>query len=124
MGLNGLSSEVRQTLNHLQESSLGILGVSLTGIDGNYRESTLPGLSEQIQVSAISAASLAVAKKGAKDTKIGGVKQVQITGDSGFILLLDVGTRAVLTVIADTHARIEPVLRQAQVAVDHLSGLI
>jgi|SRR5580693_5993664 predicted regulator of Ras-like GTPase activity (Roadblock/LC7/MglB family) len=118
------SSEVMRTLNHLHASSLGILGVSLTGIEGNFRESTLPGLSQQIQVSAISAASLAVARKGAKDVKIGLVRQVQIKGDSGFILLLGVGTRAVLTVIGDPSAKMEPILRQAQIAVDQLAFLI
>jgi predicted regulator of Ras-like GTPase activity (Roadblock/LC7/MglB family) len=68
--------------------------------------SALPPDVEEDRVSAMSAAMLSLGERIAMELRRGALDQVYIRGDSGYVLLLDVGEEAVLTVLARKEAKL------------------
>ncbi|HEY6327912.1 MAG TPA: hypothetical protein VI756_01145, partial [Blastocatellia bacterium] len=72
------NTNILQILNDLQSQNSHIRAVSFTSTEGRIQESTLPKLLEKMKVSAVSAAAMAIARKGAADLALGTVDQVHI----------------------------------------------
>jgi hypothetical protein len=68
--------------------------------------SALPPDVEEDRVSAMSAAMLSLGERIAMELGRGALDQVYIRGDEGYVLLLDVGEEAVLTVLARKGAKL------------------
>jgi len=68
--------------------------------------SALPPDVEEDRVSAMSAAMLSLGERIAMELGRGTLDQVYIRGDNGYVLLLDVGEEAVLTVLARKEAKL------------------
>jgi predicted regulator of Ras-like GTPase activity (Roadblock/LC7/MglB family) len=121
--MNGVPPIV-EILESLRRASPQVSGACVTSLEGRLLGSAaLEGI-QAVQVSGLSAASLAIARKGTKDLKLGGLEGAQIVGTSGAILLLDVGTKAVLTVIVRETARLESVAQEARKAAQRLAEIV
>lgn len=75
-------------------------------------------------MSAIFAAALAIAGKGARDMHLGNLTQVHIRGQSGSILLLSLGHKAVLSLVLGHDVAPEPVLEAGKGALRQLESLL
>jgi predicted regulator of Ras-like GTPase activity (Roadblock/LC7/MglB family) len=116
--------EISFTLDVLKGNARGIRSVFLTSVQGKFLGSTqLTGM-EKIQLGGICAASLAIATKGLTDLQLGRLKQVHIVGDGGSILLLNVGLKALLTVVAEDGVNLDPLLEEAKKAALRLTPLV
>jgi predicted regulator of Ras-like GTPase activity (Roadblock/LC7/MglB family) len=111
-------------LSSLRDSRPGIRSVFLTNSQGrSLASSQLTGV-ERVQLSGSSAASLAIASKVVNDLQLGTLTQIQVTADRGSVLLLNVGTKAVLTLLVDADAALDLVLSDARRAADRLRGIV
>ena len=111
-------------LSSLRDSRPGIRSVFLTNSQGrSLASSQLTGV-ERVQLSGSSAASLAIASKVVNDLQLGTLTQIQMTADRGSVLLLNVGTKAVLTLLVDADAALDLVLSDARRAADRLRGIV
>ena len=110
----GSADEVSKELRSLQAASPGISAAFLSGVDGKILGSTAITGMEKVQLSAISAASLAIAKKATGNLQLGELKQVHIEGDTGSVVLLTVGTEAILSLVVGKQTALEPVLMEAR----------
>ena len=111
-------------LASLRDSRPGIRSVFLTNSQGrSLASSQLTGV-ERVQLSGSSAASLAIASKVVNDLQLGTLTQIQVTADRGSVLLLNVGTKAVLTLLVDADAALDLVLSDARRAADRLRGIV
>ena len=93
-------------LRDLQTGSTDIEASALVSVDGLIMASALPPDVEEDRVSAMSAAMLSLGERIAMELGRGTLDQVYIRGDNGYVLLLDVGEEAVLTVLARKEAKL------------------
>jgi predicted regulator of Ras-like GTPase activity (Roadblock/LC7/MglB family) len=95
-----------QRLRDLQASTPDIEASAVVSVDGLIMASSLPQEVEEDRVSAMSAAMLSLGERISAELGRGQLDQVYIRGDSGYVILLAVGTDAVLTVLARKDAKI------------------
>jgi len=100
------TEQMTDRLRDLQTSSTDVEASALVSVDGLIMASALPPDVEEDRVSAMSAAMLSLGERIAVELGRGTLDQVYIRGDSGYVLLLDVGEVAVLTVLARKDAKL------------------
>jgi len=115
---------IMQVLKTLQRENAGIEAAALVSPDGLILESMLPpGVGEE-RISAMSAALLAIAEKAAQESRRGRVRELYISGDEGYVVLLNVGVKAILTVIASEKARLGYILLDSRKAAEEIEVLL
>jgi len=95
-----------ERLRDLQASSPDVEASAVVSVDGLTMASALPNDVEEDRVSAMSAAMLSLGERIAGELGRGGLEQVYIKGESGYVILTSVGNQAVLTVLAREQAKL------------------
>jgi len=111
-------------LRELQASSPDIEASAIVSVDGLSIASALPHGVEEDRVSAMSAAMLSLGERISGELGRGGLEQVYIKGDSGFILLTAVGEEAVLTALARQEAKLGLIFLEMRRAAEDLAKLV
>jgi len=113
-----------ERLRDLQASSPDIEGSAIVSVDGLPIASALLPTIEEDRVSAMSAAMLSLGERIAMELGRGKLDQVYIKGESGYVILLDVGQEAVLTIMARKEAKLGLILLDMRRAAEDLAVLI
>ena len=111
-------------LRDLQANTTDVEASALVSVDGLIMASSLPSGTEEDRVSAMSAAMLSLGERIAGELGRGGMEQVFIHGNTGFVLLTAVGSEAVLTVLARKTAKLGLVFLEMRRAAEDLSRLV
>ncbi len=93
-------------LSELNGSSADIEASAIVSSDGLMMAALLPAGMDEDRVGAMSAALLSLGDRTAKELARGGLEQVLIKGDRGYILMTHAGEEAVLTVLAKPQAKL------------------
>ncbi len=93
-------------LRDLQAGTPDVEASAVVSVDGLIMASSLPGGVEEDRVSAMSAAMLSLGERIASELGRGILDQVYIRGDAGYVILMEVGGEAVLTVLARKNAKL------------------
>jgi predicted regulator of Ras-like GTPase activity (Roadblock/LC7/MglB family) len=113
-----------ERLRDLQASSPDIEGSAVVSVDGlSIASALLPNIEED-RVSAMSAAMLSLGERIAMELGRGKLDQVYIKGENGYVILLDVGQEAVLTIMARKQAKLGLILLDMRRAAEDLAALI
>jgi predicted regulator of Ras-like GTPase activity (Roadblock/LC7/MglB family) len=99
-----------QALDDLMQNDADIQAAALVSLDGFTMASALPAGMEPDRVGAMSAAILGLGERAAAELGRGHLSQVFIEGDTGYVLLIAAGDRAVLTAMAEPSAKLGLVL--------------
>ncbi len=118
------AKQMVEELKKLQISSPDIQASALVSVDGLIIASALPASVEEDRVSAMSAAMLSLGERISLELRRGELDQVYIRGDKGYVLLTSVGNEAVLTVMANSEAKLGLIFLDIKRAAEALSGLI
>jgi predicted regulator of Ras-like GTPase activity (Roadblock/LC7/MglB family) len=118
------TEQMTDRLRELQTSSTDVEASALVSVDGLIMASALPPDVEEDRVSAMSAAMLSLGERIAVELGRGTLDQVYIRGDSGYVLLSDVGEEAVLTVLARKDAKLGMLFLDMKRAAADLSKLV
>lgn len=118
------SDQMNQRLRDLQASSPSVEAAAVVSVDGLSMASSLPANIEEDRVAAMSAAMLSLGERIAHELGRGMLDQVYIKGEKGYVVLLAVGTEAVLTVLADKDAKLGLVFLDMKKAVEDLAKLV
>src|SRR5512133_2121449 len=94
------SQQMVERLRAMQASASDIEASAVVSVDGLIMASALQQGAEEDRVSAMSAAMLSLGERIASELGRGGLEQVYIKGNNGFIVLIAVGEEAVLTALA------------------------
>jgi len=113
-----------EELKKLQISSPDIQASALVSADGLIIASALPANVEEDRVSAMSAAMLSLGERISLELRRGELNQVYIRGDNGYVLLTSVDNEAVLTVMANSTAKLGLIFLDIKRAAKALSGFI
>lgn len=111
-------------LRDLQASSPDVEASAVVSVDGLTMASALPSDFEEDRVSAMSAAMLSLGERIASELGRGILDQVYIRGESGFVILMAIGTEAVLTVLAREQAKLGLLFLDMRRAADDLTQMI
>jgi len=111
-------------LREMQASSPDIEASAIVSVDGLSIASALPQEIEEDRVAAMSAAMLSLGERIASELGRGGLEQVYIKGENGFVVLMAIGEEAVLTALASEKARIGMIFLDMRRAVEDLGKLI
>jgi len=111
-------------LDTLMAASDDIEATALVSLDGFIMAAALPEGMLEDKVGAMSAAILGLGERAAIELGRGNLTQVFIEGEGGYVLLIAVGDRAVLTVLASEHARLGLVLYDMRAAAEAIARLL
>lgn len=113
-----------QALNQLMLDSQEIQAAALVSLDGFTMASALPEGMQEDRVGAMSAAILGLGERAATELGRGQLTQVFIEGDGGYVMLIAAGSRAVLTCLADTDAKLGLVLYDMREAAGTIADIL
>jgi hypothetical protein len=113
-----------ERLRDMQVSSPDIEASAVVSVDGLPIATALPREVEEDRVSAMSAAMLSLGERIASELGRGNLSEVQIKGESGYVILQSLGTEAVLTVLARESAKLGLVLLDMRRAAEDLAKLV
>ncbi len=111
-------------LDRLMQEDQDIQAAALVSLDGFTMASALPEGMQPDRVGAMSAAILGLGERAATELGRGHLSQVFIQGDTGYVLLMSAGDRAVLTAIADSNAKLGLVLYDMRAVADDIAGIL
>ena len=118
------SEKMVKSLRAMQTSAPDIEASAVVSVDGLIMASALPVEVEEDRVSAMSAAMLSLGERIAGELGRGGLDQVYIKGDSGFIMLTAIGDEAVLTALARQKAKLGLIFLEMRRAAEELIKLV
>ncbi|HIE24391.1 MAG TPA: hypothetical protein EYP74_00155 [Anaerolineales bacterium] len=118
------SEEMVTALRAMQTAAPDIEASAVVSVDGLIMASALPVEVEEDRVSAMSAAMLSLGERIAGELGRGGLDQVYIRGDAGFIVLSAIGEEAVLTALAREKAKLGMVFLEMRRAAEVLTKLV
>ena len=111
-------------LSELNSSSADIEASAIVSTDGLMMAALLPAGMDEDRVGAMSAALLSLGDRTAKELARGGLEQVLIKGDRGYILMTHAGEDAVLTVLAKPQAKLGLIFLDVKRAAEAVARLI
>lgn len=100
------NQRIIERLRDMRSTSPDIEASAVVSVDGLTIASDLPATTEEDRVSAMSAAMLSLGERIATELGRGGLDQVYVRGDNGYVLLNAVGEEAVLTVLCRRDAKL------------------
>ncbi|MEN6436410.1 MAG: roadblock/LC7 domain-containing protein [Anaerolineaceae bacterium] len=118
------SEKLVDQLRTLQRTSSDIEAAIIVSVDGLTIASALPEYLEEDRISAMSAAMLSLSQSISGELKKGTLEQVYIKGTEGFVVLMAVGSDAVLTVFASKNAKLGLVIFEMKRAAEELLNLL
>lgn len=118
------SEQMVNRLRAMQAAAPDIEASAVVSVDGLIMASALPADVEEDRVSAMSAAMLSLGERIAGELGRGGLEQVYIRGDGGFIILTSVGEEAVLTALARQEAKLGLIFLEMRRAAEEIVKLV
>jgi predicted regulator of Ras-like GTPase activity (Roadblock/LC7/MglB family) len=118
------SQQMVDRLRAMQASAPDIEASAVVSVDGLIMASALQQGAEEDRVSAMSAAMLSLGERIASELGRGGLEQVYIKGNNGFIVLIAVGDEAVLTALARQEGKLGLVFLEMRRAAEDLTKLV
>jgi len=110
-----------ERLRELENRTPDVEASAVVSVDGLIIASALPENVEEDRVSAMSAAMLSLGERISGELGRGLLEQVYIHGNDGYVLLMAVGSDAVLTALARPKAKLGLVLLEMERAASDLA---
>jgi len=111
-------------LTELNGTSADIEASGVISTDGLMMASVLPAGLDEDRVGAMSAAMLSLGDRTAQELNRGGLEQVLIKGDNGYVLMTYAGDEAVLTVMAKSNAKLGLIFLDVKRAAESITELL
>lgn len=116
--------QLKQVLRNLHQSTPDIEGAAVISMDGLVMASSLPATVEEDRVSAMSAALFGIGSRSAEELQRGEVEQLYIKGKNGYMLITQTGPDGVLTVMANSRAKLGIIFLDVKRAAEELTKLV
>lgn len=111
-------------LRDLQTTTPEVEASAVVSVDGLMMASSMPANVEEDRLSAMSAAMLSLGERIASELGRGGLDQVYVKGDDGYVILMSVGEEAVLTTLVREGARLGLIFLDMRRTADDLARLV
>lgn len=111
-------------LSDLNATSVDIIASAVISTDGLPIATLMPKTLDQDRVGAMSATLLALGSHAASELACGELDQVMVKGKTGYILLNQAGSDAVLTLMAKESGKLGLILLDAKRAAKHIADIL
>lgn len=118
------SEVLHSILSDLNGSTTDIEASAVLSTDGLIMASMLPGGMDEDRVGAMSAAMLSLGERISKELGRGGLEQVLIKGEIGYVLMTHAGPEAVVTVIAKQDTRLGLIFLDIRRAAESIAKIL
>lgn len=118
------TDDVNKALAGLQAAISGVKSALLVSSDGSVLGSTSSAAIERAQLSGVSAASFAIGRKAARNMNLGDLNRVHMRCQSGSVLLVTVGERAILALVLTDGTAPDALLVSARNALHQIESLL
>lgn len=118
------AEQMQQVLRTLVTSTPDVEGAAVVSVDGLVLTSVLPAGMDEDRVSAMAAALLSLGERSSGELQRGALEQVYVKGSNGYLVLAQVGSEAVLQVIAGPAAKLGMVFLDMKRAAQELARLV
>ncbi|HED39843.1 MAG TPA: hypothetical protein ENJ13_05390 [Chromatiales bacterium] len=115
--LNSILSELNGTSAEIEASAI-------LSTDGLMMASMLPAGMDEDRVGAMAAAMLSLGDRTSEELSRGGLEQVLIKGEKGYVLMTHAGDESVLSVLAKPSARLGLIFLDVKRAAESIEKLI
>ena len=105
-GLESVNAELKDCINELRFKSVGIVDVAIVSLEGLPIVSLVLEKVEETRFAAMTAAMLSLGERVATELNKGLLKKIFVEGDHGYIITMQAGESAVLTVSATTDTKL------------------
>jgi predicted regulator of Ras-like GTPase activity (Roadblock/LC7/MglB family) len=123
-GHESREARLARALNDLMTENVDIQAAALVSLDGFTMASALPEGMHEDRVGAMSAAILGLGERAAAELGRGALSQVFIEGAGGYVVLIAAGSRAVLTALADSEAKLGLVLYDMRDTAEEITAIL
>ena len=113
-----------ERLKILNQAAYGIEASMIVSADGLTVASALPDGMEESRISAMSAAMLSLSESITRELHKVTLEQVYIKGGNGYVLLMDIAQKAVLTVFAGQNVKLGLIILIMKQAAADLESLL
>ena len=111
-------------LSELNGTTADIQASAIISTDGLMIASALPQGMDEDRVGAMSAAMLALGDRTSNELGRGELEQVLVKGDNGFVLMIQAGEDAVVTVLAKPKAKLGLIFLDVKRAAESIGGML
>lgn len=115
---------IHNILEKLKSGHDGVQGCLLVTAQGLPIDSALDSTADEDLISAMTASISSVSERVTQELGKGQLSNISILGENGYIILLDVASRAVLTVLAKTDANLGLIFLLSKKSCNQLAELI
>lgn len=116
--------QIHNILANLKAAHDGVEGCILVTAQGLPIDSAIESNADEDLISAMTASISSVSERVTRELGKGQINNISILGEHGYIILLDVDAKAVLTVLAKTNANLGLILLLSKRSCDRLTELI
>ncbi len=111
-------------LTDLNGTSADIEASGLVSTDGLMMAAVLPQGMDEDRVGAMSAAMLSLGDRTSQELARGSLEQVLIKGDKGYVLMIQAGVDAVLTVLAKPQSKLGLIFLDVKRSAESIAELV
>ncbi|VAW83252.1 hypothetical protein MNBD_GAMMA13-1957 [hydrothermal vent metagenome] len=111
-------------LSELNGTSADIEASGVISTDGLMMASQMPAELDEDRIGAMSAAMLSLGDRTAQELSRGGLEQVLIKGENGYVLMTSAGDEAVVTVMAKPKAKLGLIFLDIKRAAEDIAKLL
>jgi predicted regulator of Ras-like GTPase activity (Roadblock/LC7/MglB family) len=124
MARKSRTEELTDLLKDLEATTPDIEASAIVSVDGLMIASALPQDVEGDRVAAMSAAMLSLGERTAHELARGGLSEVYVKGENGYVVLMASGENAVLTALARKDAKLGLVFLDMKRAAEEIAKLV
>lgn len=115
--------ELQEVIRQLRQAVPEITGVMVASTDGLSLASDLPE-AEAARAAAMAATALGLGKRIAQTSNLGGLEEVVVRGQSGYMVVYSAGDKGVLAVAAPAGANLGLIRLEAQGAAQRIAQVL
>ena len=123
-GLESVNAELKDCINELRFKSIGIVDVAIVSLEGLPIVSLVLERVEETRFAAMTAAMLSLGERVATELNKGLLKKIFVEGDHGYIITMQAGDSAVLTVSATTDTKLGLLFLDMERAADKIANIL
>lgn len=116
MSMMSRTEQIHAVLQALVNSSPDVEGAAVVTTDGLPLASALPVGTDEDRVAAMGAAALSMGSRTASELRRGGLEQVLVKGELGYVVLVQAGSDTVLQAISSSDAKLGMLLFEMKTA--------
>ena len=124
MARKSRTEELTDLLKDLEATTPDIEASAIVSVDGLMIASALPQDVEGDRVAAMSAAMLSLGERTSNELARGGLSEVYVKGENGYVVLMASGENAVLTALSRKDAKLALVFLDMKRAAEEIAKLV